>query len=279
MSTPTQVANKNTMPCPNCKKVISVNSRGAMAKHQKTQTCQNYKKQVQAKGDKVQETAKQALPKPSSGGGVQSTKVDLVTEMRNWKNPHSPDCDCTAERLDNYDLWFEEGSNHFGKCLYQAVDDLRKPLTWSQVESEVVLKPKKSRNWKEGLVRMSRRDPDDEYVCYTNDELELMGGYASDSSHESYHGNGVYSDFSRRTQQNTNFRVDNEPIDSNLTIKEYSPKSFVVIGNTKEHKDKLKSLGGKWNANLTDKESGSRFGGWIFSNNKKKVVEEYIFQK
>jgi hypothetical protein len=65
---------------------------------------------------------------------------------------------------------------------------------------------------------------------------------------------------------------------SDLNIQEYSPKSFVVIGNTKEHKDKLKSLGGKWNKGLTNKESGKRFCGWIFSNNKMKLVEEYIFQ-
>jgi len=62
-----------------------------------------------------------------------------------------------------------------------------------------------SRNWKEGLVLMSRYDPEDENVSYTNDELELMGGYASDSSHESYHGDGIFSHFSKTTQLHSNF--------------------------------------------------------------------------
>ena len=48
---------------------------------------------------------------------------------------------------------------------------------------------------------------------------------------------------------------------SNITIKEYSPKSFVVRGsNTREHKELLKTNKGKWNNNL----KGG--GGWIFSN-------------
>jgi hypothetical protein len=62
-----------------------------------------------------------------------------------------------------------------------------------------------SRNWKVGLVKMSRYDSEDEDVFYTNDELELMGGYASDSSHESYHGDGIFSHFSKTTQLHSNF--------------------------------------------------------------------------
>lgn len=54
----------------------------------------------------------------------------------------------------------------------------------------------------------------------------------------------------------------------NLSI--YSDKSFVITGNTKEHKDTLKDLGGKWNSKLT---CGS---GWIFSLTKKKEVEEWL---
>ena len=55
-----------------------------------------------------------------------------------------------------------------------------------------------------------------------------------------------------------------------IILKSYSEKSFVVRGDTKPHKDKLKELGGKWNSNLTDG------GGWIFSNTKKEKVEEWI---
>lgn len=54
----------------------------------------------------------------------------------------------------------------------------------------------------------------------------------------------------------------------NLSI--YSDKSFVITGNTKEHKDTLKDLGGKWNSKLT---CGS---GWIFSLTKKKELEEWL---
>jgi hypothetical protein len=55
-----------------------------------------------------------------------------------------------------------------------------------------------------------------------------------------------------------------------MEIVDYSEKSFVVRGNTKEYKDKLKELGGKWNSNLTDG------GGWIFSNTRKDKVEEWL---
>lgn len=54
----------------------------------------------------------------------------------------------------------------------------------------------------------------------------------------------------------------------NLSI--YSDKSFVITGNTKEHKDTLKELGGKWNSKLT---CGS---GWIFSLTKRTEVEEWL---
>lgn len=43
-----------------------------------------------------------------------------------------------------------------------------------------------------------------------------------------------------------------------VTIENYSERSFVVRGETKEYKDILKRLGGKWNPNLRDGK------GWIF---------------
>ena len=56
-----------------------------------------------------------------------------------------------------------------------------------------------------------------------------------------------------------------------LKIDTYSDKSFVIRGEeTKEYKDKLKDLGGKWNSNLKDG------GGWIFSNNNKNKVQDWI---
>ena len=55
-----------------------------------------------------------------------------------------------------------------------------------------------------------------------------------------------------------------------IKIDSYSDKSFVLRGDTKPHKDKIKLLGGKWNANL---QGG---GGWIFPNTAKPVVEHFI---
>jgi hypothetical protein len=53
-----------------------------------------------------------------------------------------------------------------------------------------------------------------------------------------------------------------------LTCENYTEKSIVVRGDTKEYKEELKKLGGKYNANL----KGG--GGWIFS----KKVEDKVFQ-
>ena len=56
----------------------------------------------------------------------------------------------------------------------------------------------------------------------------------------------------------------------NLTITDYSDKSFVVRGDTKIHKEELKRLSGLFNANLRDG------AGWIFPKSKRDVVERYI---
>ena len=51
-----------------------------------------------------------------------------------------------------------------------------------------------------------------------------------------------------------------------MNIEDYTDKSFVVFGETKNYKDALKELGGKYNSNL-------KVGpGWIFSKaNREKV--------
>jgi hypothetical protein len=64
--------------------------------------------------------------------------------------------------------------------------------------------------------------------------------------------------------------------DSKICIQDYSAKSFVVRGETRDYKDSLKSLGGKWNASLTDKETGEKFGAWIFWSDKRQEIEEWI---
>jgi hypothetical protein len=61
-----------------------------------------------------------------------------------------------------------------------------------------------------------------------------------------------------------------------IYIEEYSAKSFVVRGDTQPHKDNLKALGGKWGSNFTDKNSGEKFGAWLFWTAKKEEVKNWI---
>ncbi len=56
-----------------------------------------------------------------------------------------------------------------------------------------------------------------------------------------------------------------------MNIEDYSEKSFVVLGETRPHKDNLKALGGKWNSRLRDGKKG-----WIYPMSRKSSVEEYI---
>ena len=56
-----------------------------------------------------------------------------------------------------------------------------------------------------------------------------------------------------------------------LTIDEnYSEKFFAVFGDTKDYKQDLKQLGGKFNENINGKP------GWVFLNFSKNKVKEFI---
>jgi hypothetical protein len=57
-------------------------------------------------------------------------------------------------------------------------------------------------------------------------------------------------------------------------IENYRDKSIVVRGESREYKESLKAMGGKWNSNLTD-DSGERFGAWIFWKGKQAEVEKW----
>ena len=64
-----------------------------------------------------------------------------------------------------------------------------------------------------------------------------------------------------------------------LNIENYSDKSFVIRGDsTREYKESLKALGGKWNSRLTDKENGSKFGAWLFWTEKRPEIERWLEQ-
>ena len=58
---------------------------------------------------------------------------------------------------------------------------------------------------------------------------------------------------------------------TDIFIEDYTPKSFVVLGNTKIYKEDIKRLGGKFNQNL----SGNRVG-WIFPISLKEQVSNWI---
>jgi len=57
---------------------------------------------------------------------------------------------------------------------------------------------------------------------------------------------------------------------SSITVEQYTEKSIVVRGNTIPYKNKLLSLGGKWNKMLRGGE------GWIFPLTKKSTVEQAL---
>jgi hypothetical protein len=61
-----------------------------------------------------------------------------------------------------------------------------------------------------------------------------------------------------------------------IYIENYTEKSFVLLGDTRPHKENIKKLGGKWNSRLKDNKMG-----WIFPMSKKDSVEKYknTFQK
>lgn len=63
---------------------------------------------------------------------------------------------------------------------------------------------------------------------------------------------------------------------TSIQIEDYSEKSFVVRGETREYKDTLRNMGGKWNSSLTDKKTGDKFGAWLFWSDKRKEVEDWV---
>jgi len=57
----------------------------------------------------------------------------------------------------------------------------------------------------------------------------------------------------------------------------YSERSFVIFGDdTSIHKELIKTLGGRWNRNLTHPITNERFGGWVFSNRNLNAVSNAL---
>jgi len=63
---------------------------------------------------------------------------------------------------------------------------------------------------------------------------------------------------------------------NSIYIYDYTAKSFVIRGDTQPHKDSIKAMGGKWGSNYTDKESGEKFGGWLFWTAKRPELSNWI---
>ena len=59
-----------------------------------------------------------------------------------------------------------------------------------------------------------------------------------------------------------------------ISIVNYSEKAIAVFGNTKDIKDHLAALGGKFNPSL--KQNDERVAGWVFPNSKKEEVRKII---
>ena len=54
-------------------------------------------------------------------------------------------------------------------------------------------------------------------------------------------------------------------------IENYTEKCFIVTGNTKPYKDKIKELGGSWNPKLKDGKMG-----WVFPEVKREEVQAWL---
>lgn len=61
-----------------------------------------------------------------------------------------------------------------------------------------------------------------------------------------------------------------------ISLIQYSDKAIALIGETKEIKEQLKSLGGRFNKFLTVE--GEKVAGWIFPNNKRNDLEKLILK-
>ena len=65
-----------------------------------------------------------------------------------------------------------------------------------------------------------------------------------------------------------------------IKIIKYSERAIVLTGKeTKTHKELLHALGGGYNRNLTDKETGEKFSGWVFPAKKKQEIVSELIMK
>ena len=65
-----------------------------------------------------------------------------------------------------------------------------------------------------------------------------------------------------------------ETVTGNFIIIDYSEKALAVFGNTRQIKDQLKELGGRFNPKLTHE--GQKKAGWIFSKSKENELNNLL---
>ena len=61
-----------------------------------------------------------------------------------------------------------------------------------------------------------------------------------------------------------------------FTFVEFSDKSLALFGDTKQIKEQLKAIGGRYNPNLRPFGNDTKAPGWIFSKNKRAEIEKII---
>ena len=61
-----------------------------------------------------------------------------------------------------------------------------------------------------------------------------------------------------------------------LSMRDYSDRSFVVLGNSKPFSNTFKNMGGRFNRYLTV--DGQKVVGWVFSKNKQEEVATFLLQ-
>lgn len=104
-------------------------------------------------------------------------------------------------------------------------------------------------------------------ASYNWDHSDGMIDYFDRHIYDKYHiGGGYDKPFrlieSKKSAEQSETKESDEPVDG-LRIIDYSEKAVAVIGETKAVKDRLKELGGRFNAKL------SCGPGWIFSKTKR----------
>ena len=122
-----------------------------------------------------------------------------------------------------------------------------------------------------------------EFLLKANKILQ-EGNFDKSDSQIDYSHVGFYScinigDWGKPFKYNPDYKKVAQQIKTNTQIKDfeivdYSDKAVAVFGNTKEIKDKLKSLGGRFNPFL--KRNSEKVAGWIFKKELKNDLLELI---